>query len=239
MTADVQKFIAALSDPCPWHRRSAVVALGDLGDRAAPAVGSLVALLDDQSPHLREAAAAALARMGSAAEPALPALAQLAFGDGDSAVRGMAVRALGGIQSCEAVGPLSELLGDCAIEIRFYAALALASLGPLAGNAVPALIGVLSDPDPAVRRTAACALGLVGSEAGEAIPPLIAMLTEDEDTGARKNAAVALGWIGRSTHGLLPGIEQGLVRALRDSDFGVHRSAIRALRHLRPEQENL
>ena len=62
-------------------------------------------------------------------------------------------------------------------------------------------------------------LGLVGSEAGEAIPPLIAMLTEDEDAGTRNNAAVALGWIGRSTHGLFPGIEQGLVRALRDQRF--------------------
>ena len=60
---------------------------------------------------------------------------------------------------------------------RVEAATTLASAGPNAAPALPALIEALkNDSDPLVRRLAAYALGQIGPDAKEAIPALTAAL---------------------------------------------------------------
>ncbi len=62
----------------------AVLALGAIGEEAAPAVPQLIPLLDNQYPSMREAAAYALGRIGPAAATAIPALRASAERTSDS-----------------------------------------------------------------------------------------------------------------------------------------------------------
>jgi HEAT repeat protein len=89
--------------------------------------------------------------------------------------------------------PLSEWIADlkgAAPSTRNAAAYEIASMGPAAAAAVPALIEALGDPDPAVRFPVTVALGEMGPAAKAAVPRLQQMMFEeinDEITaGARR-----------------------------------------------------
>ncbi len=60
-----------------------------------------------------------------------------------------------------------------------------------AGTVVPALAGLLGDPDVFVRRDAARALGRFGPDGRAALPALTGLL-QDRNPGVRKAAAEAL-----------------------------------------------
>ena len=90
--------------------------------------------------------------------------------------------------------PLSEWIADlkaAAPATRNAAAYEIASLGPTAKPAVPALIEALDDPDAAVRFPVTVALGEIGPDAAAAVPRLKQMMFEeinDEIAAAARRA---------------------------------------------------
>lgn len=82
-------------------------------------------------------------------------------------------------------------LADTDLEVRVYAANALAAIGP---PAVDPLIAVLMSANRDVRSSSAYALGQMGAEAAPAAAPLIKLL-RDIDTDVRRQAAQAIGRI--------------------------------------------
>jgi outer membrane protein assembly factor BamB len=86
-------------------------------------------------------------------------------------------------------------LADRDDHLRIYAAEALASIGPAAAAATPALAKALSDPVAGVRWAAGEALAAIGPSAAPAVPRLIEALN-DEFLYVRICAAGALGHIG-------------------------------------------
>jgi HEAT repeat protein len=78
--------------------------------------------------------------------------------------------------------PLSEWIAElkaAAPATRNAAAYEIASMGPAAKAAVPALIEALDDPDPAVRFPVTVALGEIGPDAVAAVPKLKEMMFEE------------------------------------------------------------
>jgi HEAT repeat protein len=87
--------------------------------------------------------------------------------------------------------------------MNYSAASALGHIGPTAAAAVPALIGLLKDPDPApdpdMRLAAILALGRIGDAAADAAPALIGLLkSPDPDPCVRLAVILALGHIGNA-----------------------------------------
>jgi HEAT repeat protein len=78
--------------------------------------------------------------------------------------------------------PLSEWIAElkaAAPATRNAAAYEIASLGPAAKPAVPALIEALDDPNATVRFPVTVALGEIGPDAAAAVPRLKQMMFED------------------------------------------------------------
>lgn len=105
-----------------------------------------------------------------------------------------AQNAAGGEDPVSRGRPLSEWIADlkaAAPSVRNAAAYEIASLGPSAKAAVPALIEALDDPDPAVRFPVTVALGEIGPDAAAAVPRLKQMMFEeinDEIAAAARRA---------------------------------------------------
>ena len=105
-----------------------------------------------------------------------------------------AQNAAGGKEPVSRGRPLSEWISDlkaAAPATRNAAAYEIASLGPAAKPAVPALIEALDDPDAAVRFPVTVALGEIGPDAVAAVPRLKQMMFEeinDEIAAAARRA---------------------------------------------------
>ena len=90
--------------------------------------------------------------------------------------------------------PLSEWIAElkgAAPSTRNAAAYEIASMGPAAKGAVPALIEALDDPNPSVRFPVTVALGEIGADAAAAVPRLKQMMAEeinDEIAAAARRA---------------------------------------------------
>jgi HEAT repeat protein len=89
--------------------------------------------------------------------------------------------------------PLSAWIADLkspAAQIRNAAAYEIASMGPKAKAAVPALIDLLDDPEASVRMPATVALLEIGPAAADAIPALEKVgeddINDDVAAGARR-----------------------------------------------------
>jgi HEAT repeats len=94
-------------------------------------------------------------------------------------------------------------LHDNVPEYRIRAAYALASFGPAARSAIPALCDALHDGTPTVRYAAAWALGEMGPAAKSALPALEELL--DDDVGdVRWSAKKAIKKIRDSGSGRVP-----------------------------------
>jgi HEAT repeat protein len=105
---------------------------------------------------------------------------------------------------------------------RTLAAKALGRQGPDVREAVPHLLGTLSDPDPMVRSMAASALGKIG--ASEAAPALVRALS-DSVVPVRFWVADALGRLGVDA----PGAREALGRLASEAEPHVRAAAARAL----------
>jgi HEAT repeat protein len=154
---------------------ASVVALGQIGPAAKPAIPVLIGELSLANDHgFHEAAAAALAGIGPEAREALPALASALECD-EFEVRiaaANAIRRIGGdanaavpvLIDCLAVSDIPNIFGgrfygvQRAARVRAQAAQALGALGTRASSAAEALGELFDDDFPTVREAAADAL---------------------------------------------------------------------------------
>jgi HEAT repeat protein len=172
------------------HRLQAARALGRLGPLAIDALPHLEAALGDEADVVREAVSQAIGLMGPGAVPALAR----AVTHSDKRVRRQAVWALGrlGPAAVGAVPGLCTALRDPDPRTAAGAAQALGSIGRAAEAAVPALGAAMRDPNMVVCRLAAQALSRVGRAS---LPSLLEALV-CTDSYVRREAALALGWMG-------------------------------------------
>ena len=179
----VDRLQGGLTSDVPAVRNAAVEGLSDLAprlgepDRKALAK-AFAGLLADPVPSVGLAAGGGLIRLGADALDALRAALA------EQPVRNDALEILSvmGPQALQALDDLVAALADSDPVCRSDAAFAIASIGPEAKGAVPALEQVLGDEsaEATVRYTAAYALGKIGSEAASA-EPLLRKLVDSED----------------------------------------------------------
>ena len=170
--------------------RMAAVEAFEAKKGADDVAGALLSALEHDNPKVRESVAAALGRIGDAdmVEVFLPLLK-----DDSAGVREAAVGALGNLGDQSVVESLSPLLDDPQVSVREIAAAVLGDLGD--PRAVEGLMGLLEDQDSSVRLKATFALGQIGDP--KAVPALMQVAREDEKEYVRKDAALALGMIGK------------------------------------------
>lgn len=219
-TAAVPALIEALKHQDPVVRCSAAETLGSIGSGAGEAIPLLTLLLSDKDYTVSRQVASALGLIGPAA---VPALTQVARGV-DSRATEMAETAFSYLKAePEIVRGLAHVLGnaDEHAGVRVFAAKALGKLQEKGGEATPALVHALGDPNNDIRSAATGVLGRIGPTA---VPALRAALT-NADPRVRSGAATALGAIGSVAEEVIP----ALVQALQDEDGVVRIDVIAAL----------
>lgn len=191
------------------------------------AVKLLLEGLKSDSVQVRQASTRALFELKGVSDIVGPALIT-ALKDSDPAVANDSLRALA------AMGPpivpqLVPLLKDK--DLRRPAAAVLASFGPAAKAAVPALVALLDDPnlEPPARRDVQFALGQIGPEAASAVPALVKALDSDQER-VRNSAMFALGRIGPGAKSAIP----ALTRYENSDDPMLRMGSLWALVHIQP-----
>lgn len=229
----VPALIGALQNDPNAKVRSDVAGILE-AERASAAIPALIAALKDADPGVRRASASNFYLLGPPAKVSISALIG-ALKDQDSGVRLGAATffvTLGhkfGPEVKMAVPALVSALQDPLV--RETAFQALASIGPEAESAIPALSDKLRDQEPWVRSDAATVLASIGPDAKAAVPALISAL-RDPDEDVRAKAAFAL-WavelerreIGRGTKLAIP----VLVAALKSQRTEVRSRAANSL----------
>jgi len=166
-----------------------------------------------------------LGKLGWLARDALPLLMK-ATDDADAGVREAAAGSMAPMGP-EAVPHLVRLLTHEDKYVRRNAVWGLGKLGPLARTALPDLCDALRDPDPRTASGAAQSIGQMGADAADAVPALTEAMrgtnivlcrlaakalsqigrpaltalvahVKHRDPFVRGEAALALGWMGRS-----------------------------------------
>ena len=180
------------------------------------------------APKERREALAEL--VGSRGEKAVPQLIK-SLGDGDSGVRGDAVRNLGRLKSGKAVVPLTNRLkGDANSGVRGQAALALAEIGDR--KAVPALIQCFKDKSAGVKGYCVRALGIL--RAKEAVAPLAGLMA-GANADFKAQVLNSLGKVGSPEAGVAVKTELRDLRARKtggakvDQPLLIEEEAVRAL----------
>jgi HEAT repeat protein len=243
-------------------RRDASYFLQQLGPKALPALPALIKALDDPDKQVWSNSVASVAAIGPDAKDAIPAL----LDDLDSRKsRGQrpadrdqtlfrSAYALTRIGAA-AIPPLIDALRSEDNGLRIGAARALGGMGPLAKDALPALLDNLGHGDPAVQRevadalgslgevalpkltealswkearqraTAALALRAMGRAASPAAAPMLAQLGKETEASARSAFLTALPRIGTEPSALVP----PLVDALKDDSEDIRHAAINSL----------
>lgn len=199
-------------DETPRKRRAAVVALGQIATDHRDSLGSVVAavgraLRTDASPAVREQAAVVLGQMRpEETAAALTDLAESMRVEKESAVKrevAVSLARLGPVAK-PAVQPLTAALKDADPTTRAAAADALGRVGPDARSAAPELQVLLKDAQKPVRRSAIFALGRVDPEEKTApAEALVGVLKSDSDLDLRKEALLALGFLGERSQSVV------------------------------------
>ncbi|OWK46364.1 HEAT repeat domain-containing protein [Fimbriiglobus ruber] len=211
---------AWLTDFQSADENTRTLAAKQLKEGGADAVPVLEVLLKTEGPAgPRFLAADTLGQIGAPARPAGPALIA-ALKDSDSTVKAVAAKSLGKLAP-EVPGAVPALVGNFP---SIEAIRAVSDFGPAAGEAIPALIGLLTNSDATVRWQAARALQKIGPTAAVAIPDIIKQL-KDEDGLVREHAAEALGFLGPTATVAIPDV----VKVLDDKVWRVRRDAVRTL----------
>ena len=157
-------------------------------EMAALVTPALLEALEDRHEPVRHAAVRALADIGVAAHAASGAIAAM-VGDSSPRVRRGAAAALGRVVSPDrAAAPLSALLADEELTVRWAAARALAGFG---AETHGRLAEALASGDAAVRAAAAVGLGEPNADPARAAA-LLEQARRDEDPGVRAAAEAAL-----------------------------------------------
>jgi HEAT repeat protein len=188
---DLDRFVAAVSDPTVRVRRVATRIVYGLGLKAKKAVPALTKRLADGDRRIREMAVQTLARMAAWAKDAMPGIIRC-LKDEHRRVRLVAARAIGnfGAHAKTAVRPLLHRLNDEDLQVAEAAA---GSLGRLGATGVPELSKALfEEKDWRLRHYAAMILGNQGFTAKSAIPALEKAAAEDRDERVRKACKTAV-----------------------------------------------
>ena len=205
----------------PLKRRNAAVQLGQMNERAIPAIPFLISALDDSIwlgwlglTRTNEEAAKALVNIG---KPAVEPLISSLKGE-NWRIRVRAALALGEIKDFRAVEPLLAMLNDEDHINRACAVIALAKIND--PGAMEPMITALKDENAFVRIAAARALGyLKGPRVSEA---LLAAL-RDEDVDVQKRVVTSLVVL-KDPHTVEP-----LIAALKEKNKRIQRRAAVAL----------
>jgi HEAT repeat protein len=231
----VPPLAAAINDDSDRVAINAVRALANTGPEAAQGVPALIAALQHKNNSVRSNACDALGQIHAQPSFAVPALVA-ALKDGDNFVRFQAIGALQrfGSAASPAAVPLRESLeADTNVNVRWFAASALAAADPEGIVSLPALTKAVEDKDPHVRRFAAMGLGKLGARAKMATPLLLVGL-KDKDPGARIAAAEALWLVDGNAEAAVPILTRFVVRS---ENPHVCRWAIDALGTIGPESK--
>jgi HEAT repeat protein len=188
----------------------AIIELGKLGPKAAPAAQAIGERLEnDSDPQIRKAAAGILEKIGPDAKAAVPSLI-VGLKDTGHDVSWWCASALGkiGPAAKDAVPGLITLMKSNSSSEAYTAAIALGRIGPGAKEAVPELLRVVEKNPHHIRAQAAEALWHIEKNK-DAIPALNRMVlhTTGNDMGA---AAEALGRIGPDAKLAVPALEHAL-----------------------------
>jgi len=219
-------FIDALKASDAGQRWDALCYLQRLGPRASAAVPAIKALLKSPDAFLRELAVVTVGKIGPDAKAAVPELLPLLGGD-DEDLRPRAAVSLAEIGTSALPG-LSQQLRNGNADARYWAAQALARVGPMASQFAVFLAERLSDdPDANVRGAAAVALGEIGAEAKGTAGALTAAL-RDQESHVRILAAEALWKVEKTSERALP----VLGKELKGPDVSSRREAAEALGRL-------
>ncbi len=176
-------------------RKSAMRALGNLGERAAPAVPQLIAAIDNE--WTRYAAVEAIAGIGPAAKEAIPRLIALLRGERSPAPNPCKALAYIGLAAVPAL--LDELhTGDAVTTHNVYQ-----TIGLMNEECLPALTAALKTQD--VNNKVAILEGLryMGQRAAPAIPDVAACLG-DSRLSVRINAIYTLANMGPASASAIP-----------------------------------
>ena len=139
-----------------WERRSAVNALGDMGDQTA--LSALQAAYDESGIGRKAAVAVALRKLGDATYVSRFAQdARVTYGNVNGALRENVMKSLGRLKDPAIVIPLASMaLSDANHDVRHTAVKALGETG--SPDAIPYLKTALDDPKKDIRRSAARAI---------------------------------------------------------------------------------
>jgi HEAT repeat protein len=250
----VDSWTVELSGKDPVRAALAADRLGDLKEKAAPAIPALIkALADtrraDNSPGpvhkvVCNNAADALVNIG---EPAVPALLIALEKEKDSGVRYRIMRSLGriGLPAAKAVLQLKAIVGGGASESdRFYAFDALINIHLPGPELVAFASGQLNDKSPDVRGRALQLLARAGKDAIPAVDQLIKSLSDQEDRWQavapdaanriplRADAAYVLGRIGPAAAAAVPHLSKLMIN---DEEVAVRTAAAVALIRINPQ----
>lgn len=208
-------------------RRAAAESLSYIGPSAKDAVPALVKALRDSDLRTARYAAQGLGEMGPEAAQAKESLKTALE---DERLLPWAAKALIKVapaQTKEWVKRVPEFLGSPDIRTRGEAALALVAAGPLAKDALPALVKALADENSGIRRYCARAIGGLGPLAKSAVPELISALS-DEGAAVRYDSAKALGAIGPGAAEAIPALK----RTMADTNGAVANAAKVAIKRI-------
>ena len=208
----VPALIGVLESDDPSVPPHAAKALAIIGPEAKDAVPYLTEMLGYNSFELITAATEALSAIGPASAPAAPRLIEIIDGtihtsgyftkeenksakNDETVLVALAVYAIGNIGPAaggESVPLLIELLLSRRRDMKVPAAYTLGRLGPLAEDAVGALIFMLQEDSAKIRYHTAEALGNIGPAAADALLKLGEIASTDRNGEVRKAAEEAI-----------------------------------------------
>jgi HEAT repeat protein len=218
----IAALIKATRDEHPVAREEAARSLGAAARTNSAAVAALLPLTRDKCDDTRAAAFTALGTIGIINDQVLAAF-RAALRDPSDAVQLEAAKGLWNLrQDHQLVVPalIDVVLG---YERRWQAAYALAEIGPLAADAVPALVEVLPEERvPRPFRTPPSVVFALG-KIGKAALPELALLFAHPKSHVRLSAVLACGIMGSTAREVIP----ELTELLKDKDAEVrHATAL-------------
>lgn len=176
---DLPALVQRLKSQDAAVRAEAACDLRSLGPKARSTTDALARLLEDTSTGAQLCAASALLVIGGTNAKAVAVLEAGLASDMPEVRRDAALACgLDGASVAPLVGRMGALLKDPDEGVRIAALQAIATLGPIAAKAAPAVVPLLDDPQWAI--DAADALGRIGPAARPVPGQLVKMLASDQ-----------------------------------------------------------
>lgn len=197
--------VSLLDDPDPVVQTYAIAALGRLGDTSDRTINAIMSKAASADGRVARASLSALKKLAPGPDKLAAALEQVLDSD-DQAVMSYAVDAMveaGG----RAVPLLQRALGN--EKSAYWAALAIAEIGPDAAATAPQLAQLIStSDDPFTQQQALMAVAALGEQGRAALESVQDLANNTGEDGLRITASYALGTLGDpSSAGILQRLE--------------------------------